>query len=262
MDIVQLSSWFRQRDFYCARERRKETQGILNSLVPINISWLRLKCVSGVGANWFGESACVRRLSVGYENMNLGGKDQHAKSAIVVCSVCKWGIIRQGIHVASQICGEPSTLMTGPLAHIHVYQAYQCPDDSDPHLSPDLIDGSDESERRIMCNERLMNASSAQHHCRQYSRCFCIVRSLPVHGQLITQNIILFTSVSLYKHPKLEIQNSTSYESLSFKLGTYQANVNRTLCCSASASMLSWSLQMLNLAPRDPHVVTVGPCTR
>ena len=136
-----------------------------------------------MGVNWFGKGAYVRRLSFGYENMNLGGKDQNAKAAIAVCSVWKWGIMRQGIHVASQICGEQSTLVAGPLAHIHVYQAYQCPDDSGPRLSPDFIDGSDESqrpmsERRVMYNERLMNAASVRRHCRRNARC-CLHRVIP-----------------------------------------------------------------------------------
>ncbi len=129
-----------------------------------------------MGVNWFGEGAYVRRLSFGYENMNLGGKDQNAKATIAVCSVWKWGIMRQGILVASQICGEQSTLVAGPLARIHVYQAYQCPDDSCPRLSPDFIDGSDESElpmseRRVMYNERLMNAASVRRHEMLFASC-------------------------------------------------------------------------------------------
>ena len=39
--------------FYCARERRKETSGILNSLLPFDISWLRQKCDCGAGVDWF-----------------------------------------------------------------------------------------------------------------------------------------------------------------------------------------------------------------
>jgi hypothetical protein len=55
---------------YCAWERRKEMSGILNSLVPLDISWLRQKCDRGNGLDWFERGAYERQMSTGFENMS------------------------------------------------------------------------------------------------------------------------------------------------------------------------------------------------
>lgn len=186
--------------FYCARERRKETGGILNSLVPLDISWLRQKCDRGAGVDWFDRGAYVRRLSTGFENMS-----QRALEAVngvtsgldncITCAVWKWRIRRQGICVPRCGMGLESTLPTQSILRapsssvLLVIQAYHCPDDSGPRLPPDFIDGKDQSEqpaskRRITYNERLMISPSVRRHCRRYARS-CLHRVIPPNAWTI-----------------------------------------------------------------------------
>ena len=186
--------------FYCARERRKETKGILNSLVPLDISWLRQKCDRGAGVDWFDRGAYVRRLSTGFENMSqramepVGSVTSQLDNCIT-CAVWKWRIRRQGICVPRCVLDVESTLPTQSIlrapssSEVLVFQAYQCPDDSGPRLPPDFIDRKDQSEqpaskRRITYNERIMNAPSVRRHCRRYAR-GCLHRVIPPNAWVI-----------------------------------------------------------------------------
>ena len=140
--------------FYCARERRKETSGILNSFVPLDISWLRQICDRGAGVDWFERGAYVRRLSNGFENMSqrameaVGGVTSQIDNCIT-SAVWKWRIRRQGIRVPRCVVDAERTLPTQSIlrapssSELLVFQAYQCPDDSGPRLPPDFIDGKD-----------------------------------------------------------------------------------------------------------------------
>ena len=74
--------------FYCARERREECVGVPKSLIPLDMSWLRLEREEGPGGSvsyTFGEGGYVKRLHQQHVSEMIPGR----------CSVSAWRISRR-----------------------------------------------------------------------------------------------------------------------------------------------------------------------
>lgn len=151
--------------FYCHRERRKACVGVHNSLVPLDMNWLRT-LEKGNSVKTFGAGGYVSRLWQG---------DDCAR-------IWKWKIKR----------GAPAFEIPGALIESTkappnfrfgysrptkaVYHLQQCADEDAPRLPPDFIHGKDCSST-MSCNELrrayLMDyakSPSARRGCRHYVR--------------------------------------------------------------------------------------------
>lgn len=145
--------------YYCHRERRMATAGVVSSHVPMDINWLRLRRHStSTVNNWFNPGAYVWRMSDGD------------------CNVWKWGIRRSATNLLPPGCVIPSLRdRTLPRA---VHTTYQCTDEEGTCLAPDCVDGTNLS--RAMDDEALfrmyrtayMKSNSAKRGCRHYARGF------------------------------------------------------------------------------------------
>jgi hypothetical protein len=107
--------------FYCHRERRSLSTGVLNSHVPMDINWLRVQRESG--GNCFGNGSYVSRLA------NAADK----------CSIWKWSIRRSAMNLLpfpDAIMGlRPRSLMR------YIHHTRQLTDEEGPGLPPDYIVG-------------------------------------------------------------------------------------------------------------------------
>ncbi len=147
--------------FYCHRERRKETAGVTNSYIPMDINWLRLCCNSkstSVLNNWFSEGSYVLRIADGD------------------CCVWKWSVQRSESNLLPANCGIVG--LTPGLRDKCIHKMYQLTDEDSPALSPDFVDSKDLSTwvecdrltglyRRAYCK-----SNSARRGCRHYARGF------------------------------------------------------------------------------------------
>lgn len=148
--------------FYCARERRDECVGVPKSLVPLDMSWLRLEREEGPAGRsvsyTFGEGGYVKRFH-----------QQH------VCSVSAWRISRRRTSYFRK-----KRVM---------YRVKQCSDSDGPMLAPDVFLGEDcaswpHDYLAAEYNKRLAGANSARkdgrhyapscHHFRIPERCWII----------------------------------------------------------------------------------------
>ena len=113
--------------FYCHRERRSLSTGVLNSHVPMDINWLRLQPNSHAG-NCFGKGSYVSRLA----------------SDPTKCSIWKWSIRRSATNLLpfpNAIVGlRPRSVVRSILC------TKQLTDEEGPALPPDYIVGSEENE--------------------------------------------------------------------------------------------------------------------
>jgi hypothetical protein len=141
--------------FYCHRERRSLLTGVLNSHVPMDINWLRLRHDSP--KNCFGNGSYVSRLA-------------NAKK----CSVWKWSIRRSATNLLpfpEAILGlRPRSLVR--LIHCTKQQT----DEEGPGLPPDFIVGgeddllnADEKSRAKTFQEAFSRSMSAKLGGRHYA---------------------------------------------------------------------------------------------
>lgn len=109
--------------FYCHRERRSVLTGVLNSHVPMDINWLRLK--HGSHGNFFGNGSFVSRLA-------------HADK----CSIWKWSIRRS----ATNLLPFPNAIMgLRPRSLVRsIHCTKQLTDEEGPGLPPDYIVGEED----------------------------------------------------------------------------------------------------------------------
>ncbi len=109
--------------YYCHRERKMATAGVVSSHVPMDLYWLRLRQHStSIVNNWFNPGAYVWRMSDGD------------------CNVWKWGIRRSATNMLPPGCVIPSLReRTLPRAE---HTTYQCTDEEGPCLAPDRVDGT------------------------------------------------------------------------------------------------------------------------
>ena len=144
--------------FYCHRERRKACVGVPNSLVPMDINWLR-----------FAKNGCAsKRFAANGYITRLWGGDADC--------VWKWKIHRRSPafnipalpHVPLSIRSLESS------RGIAVYHLRQCADEDSPRLPPDFIAGADfslthtvEELRRAYLME-YVQSPSARRGCRHY----------------------------------------------------------------------------------------------
>jgi hypothetical protein len=143
--------------FYCARERRKESEGKLNSLVPIELNWLHLDLEGpGVGAGqWFLPASYVQRLS------NVGENG--------LCSVWRWRVKREGLLFPG--CGLK---LHANNLRLMSFRVKQCRDEEGPRLPPDLFDGKSQAHLgvdalREKYRNKLMVSNSTKRCCRHYA---------------------------------------------------------------------------------------------
>ena len=139
--------------FYCARERRDECVGVAKTLVPLDMSWLRLEREvkrDGSVSYTFGKGGYVKRMH-----------RQHTSELIPEnCSISAWRI---------------STRRTLEFRQNRmVYRARQCSDSDGPMLAPDFFWGEDAGswEPAYLAaeyNRRLARANSAKKDGRHYA---------------------------------------------------------------------------------------------
>jgi hypothetical protein len=139
--------------FYCARERRDERVGVPKSLVPLDMSWLRLERGEGPGRSvsyTFGEGGYVKRFH-----------QQHVSEMIPEkCSVSAWRILRRRTFDFRQ--------------NRVIYRVKQCSDSDGPMLAPDVFCGEDcgswpHADLAALYNEKLACATSARKDGRHYA---------------------------------------------------------------------------------------------
>jgi hypothetical protein len=143
--------------YFCHRERRKESAGLVGTHIPMDINWLRLNQHSTTTpGNWFSGGSYVLRMST----------DSRPKA-------WKWSIRRSAVNFQPpgfQIRSLPPREFPS-----FVYHARQCTDEDGPCLPPDFIDGKDCShwgirKRRHAFRVRYFNSPSARRGCRHYAR--------------------------------------------------------------------------------------------
>ena len=145
--------------FYCHRERRKQMAGVLNSHIPMDINWLRLRCDSkSTVDNWFSKGSYVSRIA--------GGD----------CCVWKWSVSRSELNLLPPNCGIVG--MTSRLTEKSIHKTYQLTDEEGPALPPDYVDGEDLSTRYDynyltgLYRRAYCTSNSAKRGCRHYARGF------------------------------------------------------------------------------------------
>jgi hypothetical protein len=138
--------------FYCARERRDERVGVPKTLIPLDMSWLRLEREEkpdGSVSYTFGEGGYVKRMH-----------RQHTSELIREnCSISAWRI---------------STRRTLDFGQNRImYRARKCSDSEGPMLAPDFFRGEDagsweHADLAAEYNRRLARANSARKYGRQH----------------------------------------------------------------------------------------------
>ena len=141
--------------FYCHRERRSLLTGVLNSHVPMDINWLRLRRDSP--DNCFGNGSFVSRLA-------------NAKK----CSIWKWSIRRSATNFLPFPDAIPG-LRPRSLVRV-VHRTRQLMDEEGPGLPPDYIVGegdnlsnADEKCRAKTFQEAFSRSMSARLGGRHYA---------------------------------------------------------------------------------------------
>ena len=140
--------------FYCHRERRSLLTGVLNSHVPMDINWLRLKRDSS--NNCFGEGSYVSRIA------NAGK-----------CSIWKWSIRRSRTNMLPFDNAVMGVTPRSQLRSIHF--TVQLTDDEGPALPPDCVVGkenellnADLESRKETFRDAFSRSTSAKRGCRHY----------------------------------------------------------------------------------------------
>jgi hypothetical protein len=139
--------------FYCARERREDCVGVPKSLVPLDMSWIRLEREEGPGRSvsyTFGEGGYVKQLHQQHMSEMVPGR----------CSVSAWRISRR----------RTSNFRQNRL----IYRVKQCSDSNGPMLAPDVFLGEDcaswpHAYLSVEYNKRLAGATSARKDGRHYA---------------------------------------------------------------------------------------------
>jgi hypothetical protein len=149
--------------YYCHRDRRNDSIGVPNALIPMDTSWLRVvkngdserRFAAGgyVSRLWDGQSFWKFKVSRGESNFEL---NPHPKVPAMGLS---W-------H---------ATLPT-----LQVLLAFQCPDERGPCLPPDFVDGEQydasvgrtKSLLKRLYRSALMRSKAARRGCRHYARTF------------------------------------------------------------------------------------------
>jgi hypothetical protein len=141
--------------FYCHRERRSLLTGLLNSHVPMDINWLRLRRDSP--NNCFGNGSYVSRLV-------------NAKK----CSIWKWSIRRSATNLLPFPHAIPG-LRPRSLVRV-VHRTRQLADEEGPGLPPDYIVGegdnlsnADEKSGAKLFQEAFSRSMSARLGGRHYA---------------------------------------------------------------------------------------------
>jgi len=148
--------------FYCARERRKGDAGVAKSLIPLDMSWLRMKRtvtplsssgVTGVAevTYTFGKDGYVKRFS---------DTRWSAKYYRDFNRVSAWRI---SLH--KTIARRQNRI---------IYRAVQCHDSDGPMLPPDIFNGQDigcwpQGVLKAEYNRRLARSNSARMNGRHYA---------------------------------------------------------------------------------------------
>ena len=145
--------------FYCHRERRGQKAGVKNSLIPMDMNWLRLRSNSNSTVdNWFSEGSYISRIADGD------------------CCVWKWSVRRSESNLLPPNCGIVG--MTPRLKEKRVHKTCQLTDEDGPALPPDFVHGKDLSTRydynRLTGLYRCAycTSNSARRGCRHYARGF------------------------------------------------------------------------------------------
>ena len=132
--------------FYCLRERRRKDVGIEHTLIPFDMSWLRMHRDVGVDGRvsyGFGEGGYVRRFA----SSGLGNDSR----------IPVWRI-RSCRHDRMQRV---------------IYRALQCHDREGPKMAPDVFNGKTSSQSQAALaaqyNSCLANARSAEANGRHYA---------------------------------------------------------------------------------------------
>ena len=135
-------------NFYCARERRGDRIGVEKSLVPLDMSWLRMQrnqLPDGSAHYTFGEDGYVRQFAT--EVRGVQGRQNR---------VSAWRFCFRG-HQRRMI-----------------YRALQCHDSHGPMLAPDVFNGEDAGcwPRDVLAeeyNKRLASSNSVRSGGRHYA---------------------------------------------------------------------------------------------
>jgi hypothetical protein len=143
--------------FYCHRERRSLSTGVLNSHIPMDINWLQLQC--DAQGNCFGKGSYVSRLA------NQANE----------CSIWKWSIRRS----ASNLLPFPNAIMgLLPRSGVRsVHHTTQLTDEEGPALPPDFIVGEEDdilsaadcSTRKSTFQDAFSRSTSAKLGGRHYA---------------------------------------------------------------------------------------------
>lgn len=143
--------------FYCARERRHGDVGLLNSLIPLDMSWLRLQRSDtadndGSASYSFGRGGYVKRF-------------WRECSPLSACTGVGRTVSAWRISMGRMGGGGTPRLL---------WRASQCHDRDGPIMAPDVFFGEDTSAwpheyRMLEYNERLATANSARVHGRHYA---------------------------------------------------------------------------------------------
>jgi hypothetical protein len=139
--------------FYCARERRHEDVGLVNTLIPLDMSWLRLRRDKGSNGSVsynFGNDGYVKRFHRQYSSDVILEHNQ----------ISAWRISTQRRKE-----GRSNRLMC---------RAIQCHDKDGPMMAPDVFSGEDaigwpHEYLALEYNRRLALAKSAKKHGRHYA---------------------------------------------------------------------------------------------
>jgi len=162
--------------FYCHRERRKACVGVLNSLVPLDMNWLRA-LRNGSSLKRFAKNGYITHLWEGDGDC-----------------IWKWKINR-GSPAFNIPCSLFSSLSSAVCRFNNcgtktVYHLQQCADEDSPRLPPDFINGEDcyskmsrKQLRRLYLMEYVRSAS-ARRGCRHYVKSF-LHRSIDPKSVLI-----------------------------------------------------------------------------
>jgi hypothetical protein len=142
--------------FYYCRERRHEDVGLVNTLIPLDMSWLRLKRdtdSNGSVSYTFGKNGYVKRF------------DRQILSEVISehNQISAWRISTQRRKE-----GRSDRLM---------WRAMQCHNKDDPMMAPDVFSGEDANcwpheYLALEYNRRIALAKSAKKHGQHYAnRC-------------------------------------------------------------------------------------------
>ena len=141
--------------FYCARERRKEDDGVPRTHVALDMSWLRLKRSTDNKGNvsyTFGEGGYVKKFQADETLQTRNG------AGVSRVSAWRFSLNRTSALQQNRV----------------VYRVEQCLDSDGPKLAPDLFDGSwhpkiPQEYLGLEYNKRLARANSARMDGRHYA---------------------------------------------------------------------------------------------